>query len=260
MIDLSVEIGLGVAAWLIALLIPFRHFAVRAQWSWDAFGAVCSYAFAWYAEIPLDAMIDGGEEFLTGWSAWTDSAPWWIVVPAYVLAADFGAYWAHRALHARWLWPTHAWHHAPKNLNWVAGLRGSPIHTLVLLTPYWLAFMLFPAPQAGLIAGVLLVLDTGNQHLIHSNIAIPFAAAIERFLVTPRFHFVHHNRRPEIANSNYGFIFSFWDRLFGTYTDPDTVPADAELGIDYEISNWRLLLGIPAPRRRYAEAPPRALQ
>jgi len=248
-LDISVEIGLGMAAWLVALLIPFRHAVARAEIGWDVLGAVCSYVFASYAELPLDAGIDWAGNYLGRWPEAIDSAPWWLTVPSYVFAADCGAYWAHRALHARCLWPTHAWHHAPRQLYWISGLRGSPIHILVLLTPYWVAFMLFPVPQAGLIGAALLVMDTGNQHLIHSNIKIPFTRHVEWVFVTPRFHFVHHNRRPEIANSNYGFIFSFWDRLFGSYTDPDSVSVDSELGLDYEISNWRLLLGLPAGRK-----------
>jgi sterol desaturase/sphingolipid hydroxylase (fatty acid hydroxylase superfamily) len=67
-------------------------------------------------------------------------------------------------------------------------------------------------------------------------------------LVTPRFHFVHHSTNRSIANSNYGFIFSVWDRLFGTYTDPAVVPPDDSLGLGYEISSWRLVLGLPPPR------------
>jgi hypothetical protein len=35
---------------------------------------------------------------------------------------------------------------------------------------------------------------------------------------------------------------------FGTYTDPDTVPRDDRLGLDYEATKWRLLLGLPARR------------
>jgi sterol desaturase/sphingolipid hydroxylase (fatty acid hydroxylase superfamily) len=262
MLDMSVDLGLGTAAWLVAWLIPFRTLTAQAELGWDVLGLICTYVFATFAEVPLDALLEWGNGPLVAWTDRTGTAPWWVIVPTFVLVADCGAYWAHRALHCRWLWSTHAWHHAPKNLYWIAGLRGSPIHILVLLAPYWLAFMLFPVPQAGLIGAALLVLDTGNQHLIHSNIHVPFARHVEWVFVTPRFHFVHHNRQPEIANSNFGFVFSFWDRLFGTYTDPDHVPVDAELGIDYEISNWRLLIGLPPPRRRYLEAapPPRALQ
>jgi hypothetical protein len=67
-------------------------------------------------------------------------------------------------------------------------------------------------------------------------------------LVTPRLHFVHHSAKAHVANSNYGFIFSVWDRVFGTYTDPATIPLDDPLGLGYEVSGWRLMLGLPPPR------------
>ena len=70
-------------------------------------------------------------------------------------------------------------------------------------------------------------------------------------LITPRFHFVHHDVDSATANSNFGFVFSLWDRCFGTYTDPDTIPADHALGLGHEASYWRLLIGLPA-----APAPP----
>jgi hypothetical protein len=75
-------------------------------------------------------------------------------------------------------------------------------------------------------------------------------------LVTPRFHFVHHSAKQHVANSNYGFVFSAWDRIFGTYTDPGTVPRDDPLGLGYEISGWRLVLGLPPPANDSAATEP----
>ena len=37
-------------------------------------------------------------------------------------------------------------------------------------------------------------------------------------IVTPHMHKVHHSRNQMETDSNYSNIFSFWDRLFGTYT------------------------------------------
>ena len=67
--------------------------------------------------------------------------------------------------------------------------------------------------------------------------------------MTPRFHFVHHSARQHVANSNYGFIFSLWDRMFGTFNDPANVASNDPLGLGYEISGWRLMVGLPAARR-----------
>jgi sterol desaturase/sphingolipid hydroxylase (fatty acid hydroxylase superfamily) len=56
----------------------------------------------------------------------------------------------------------------------------------------------------------------------HSNIRIP--AALEKtlrwFIITPVMHRVHHSANPAETNSNFGFNFSWWDRLFTTYHEP----------------------------------------
>lgn len=241
----AIDVGLGIAIGLLALVLPFRHVQGRPQVGWDLVAALLVTIFVLLLETILDVPTAYAAARLGGWYEAIGEAPWWLVVPAYVVLADFGAYWAHRALHTRWLWPTHAWHHSPKYLYWLSGLRGSPIHLLVLLAPYYAVFVVLPVPEAAIAAGVVFVLDVSNQHYIHSNLRLPYARQLERLFVTPRFHFVHHSAKPHIANSNYGFIFSVWDRLFGTFTDPATVPPDDTLGLGYEVSGWRLALGLP---------------
>jgi sterol desaturase/sphingolipid hydroxylase (fatty acid hydroxylase superfamily) len=44
-------------------------------------------------------------------------------------------------------------------------------------------------------------------------------------IVTPALHLIHHSPNPVETNSNFGFSFSFWDRLFGTFR---SVPLDAD--------------------------------
>jgi sterol desaturase/sphingolipid hydroxylase (fatty acid hydroxylase superfamily) len=248
-----IEIGggvlLGLCIGALALAFPFRRSTFRPTLLRDIGAAIASVVFAAAADSFLDIPEGSFRARLDGWYGVVYEAPFWLVALAYIVFADFCAYWAHRALHTRWLWPTHAWHHSPQHLYWIAGLRGSPIHMLVISAPYYLAFALFPVPEAGVIATVLFLIDTSNQHYIHSNLGVPFAAQLERVLVTPRFHFVHHSAREHVANSNYGFIFSLWDRMFGTFNDPANVASNDPLGLGYEISGWRLMVGLPAARR-----------
>lgn len=243
--DEAVDIGLGLAIGLLAMWMPFRQLAGRPAIGADIMAAIATTFFAVVAETLLDVPADFVSDQIDGWYALVENTPWWLAVPVYIVFADFGAYWAHRALHSRLLWPTHAWHHSPKYLYWVSGLRGSPVHLVVLYLPYYLAYVLIPLPGNAVVGLGMLVLDTSNQHYIHSNLRFPYVRTLERVLVTPRFHFVHHSTTQSIANSNYGFIFSIWDRMFNTYTDPDSMPKDDPLGLGYEISSWRLVLGLP---------------
>lgn len=250
LLDFAFDVVLGVAIGLLALALPFRHLAGRPKIAKDAAAAIATAVFAVGMFALLQRPTDWAVERIETWYAAIDDVAWWIVVPSYIVLADLGAYFAHRVLHTRWLWSTHAWHHSPTHLYWLSGLRGSPIHVLVLAAPYFLAAIVFPAPETGLLGLGILFLDVSNQHYIHSNLRVPFVKQLERVFVTPRFHFVHHSTTPQISNSNYGFIFSFWDRLFGTYTDPETIAADDALGLDYEVSEWRLVLGLPSGGER----------
>jgi sterol desaturase/sphingolipid hydroxylase (fatty acid hydroxylase superfamily) len=249
LLEVAVTVGIGLVCWYLAAVIPFRKFASPARLVWDVAAAVCTSLFGVLAAVVLDRASNWELPF-ERWYELVEAAPWWIVIPAYILLADLGAYWAHRALHMRWLWPTHAWHHSSQNLYWLSGLRASPVHILILTFPYYVAYMVFPLPESAAVAVAALVVNTIVQHLIHSNIRVPCARALERLLITPRFHFVHHDVDPAKGNTNFGLMFSLWDRWFGTYTDPDTLAADRPLGLGHEVSYWRLLLGLPAARAR----------
>lgn len=116
---------------------------------------------------------------------------------------------------------------------------------------------MFPYPSAYYIALVHGAFQLANQHYLHSNLWVPFSRYLEYVLITPRVHFVHHSRTRAYCDSNYGFIFSVWDRLFGTYTDPDCVPINDPLGLNYEISNTRAFFGLPsahAPKPKLSDA------
>jgi len=63
--------------------------------------------------------------------------------------------------------------------------------------------------------------------------------------VTGESHIVHHARDPKLGGSNFGFLVTWWDRLFGTWVDPATLPADFPLGLGYEIETARLVAGLP---------------
>jgi sterol desaturase/sphingolipid hydroxylase (fatty acid hydroxylase superfamily) len=54
----------------------------------------------------------------------------------------------------------------------------------------------------------------------HSNLRLPRAleVVLAKVVITPSIHWVHHHRRRRDTDANYGTIFSFWDRLFGSRT------------------------------------------
>lgn len=253
-----VELIVGLTAMGLGVLIPFRYLEGKADIRWDIVGALGGIVFSIGVEYILNAgmiwtlhlpWVDRWTEIVTSW-------PFWLLLTANFIATDLGAYCAHRLLHTSTLWPTHAWHHSPKYLYWLAGLRGSPLHILIMLSPYYLLYVLFPSEETGLIGFLMILYNILNQHFLHSNVRVPFSRQIERVFVTPRVHFVHHSSNVIRTDSNYGFTFTCWDRMFGTYTDPDTVPANDELGLDYEADNWKLLLGLPSKKPKSSASLP----
>lgn len=239
---------IGLIHQFFASLIPFREQKNARDYLWDTAGIVLTIvAFGLYGLAFGGPIVQWLSQFpaIAEWHATVRTYPWLMMVAVNFVVADFINYWAHRLLHTRAFWHTHAWHHAPKHLWWMSGLRGSPVHVFINLLPYTITYLIFPTTAGGLLGMALAVLGIANQHWQHSNISLPKTRLIELLVVTPRVHFVHHSADPKFTNSNYGFITTIWDRMFGTYVDPDTVPIDEPLGLDYEITNARLMIGLP---------------
>lgn len=160
----------------------------------------------------------------------------------YFVVVDFLAYWMHRLNHSAWLWSTHAFHHSARNLYWASGMRGSPVHFLLLGLPSLLVEVVF-SPE-GTVLWFVLAYGVVHNSLIHSNVKVP-TRLLNWIFVTGESHFVHHSRDPRHGNSNFGFLFTFWDRLFGTWVEPATLAPDYPLGLDYEVGYPRLMAGLP---------------
>jgi sterol desaturase/sphingolipid hydroxylase (fatty acid hydroxylase superfamily) len=141
-------------------------------------------------------------------------------VVAYYIAGDFSSYWMHRLTHTKHLWRVHHFHHSTTQMYWLAGVRSTIWQQTLSNLPYILwAPLVFDAPR-GVFTG-LLFFSILTNHWMHMNFHWR-SNWLEYVLVTPRSHHIHHSSAPEHYNANYGIVFSVWDRLFGTWIDPDT--------------------------------------
>jgi sterol desaturase/sphingolipid hydroxylase (fatty acid hydroxylase superfamily) len=146
------------------------------------------------------------------------SAPWWIAVPTSLIVRSLAFYALHVISHkVPLLWRVHRVHHCDVHLDVSSALRAHPLELIINL-----ALMLPVVVIFGLSPAVLAVYETVEiiaNMLTHANVQIP--PAVERFaralLVTPALHRLHHSAVQVETDSNYGNVFSFWDRLFGTY-------------------------------------------
>ncbi|MDA0655367.1 MAG: sterol desaturase family protein, partial [Proteobacteria bacterium] len=117
------------------------------------------------------------------------------------------------------LWRLHRMHHADVEFDVTTGLRFHPVEILLSLAIKFMAILLLGAPALGVL--IFEVLLNATSMFNHGNVCIPpgLDKTIRKLIVTPDMHRVHHSVAAEETNSNFGFNFSFWDRLFGTYRD-----------------------------------------
>jgi sterol desaturase/sphingolipid hydroxylase (fatty acid hydroxylase superfamily) len=131
-----------------------------------------------------------------------------------------GAYFVHWTEHkVKWMWMFHLIHHTDRYIDTTSANRHHPgesvfrflfttLGVIIVGAPMWMVFMY---------QSLSVVLSQFN----HANIFLPkkINAILSWFIVTPNMHHVHHHYVMPYTDSNYGNIFSVWDRLFGTYRD-----------------------------------------
>lgn len=143
----------------------------------------------------------------------------WAQIILGVLALDLFAYFAHVLLHKSWLgWQFHRVHHSENTVDVTTAFRQHPGETVWRILWQLAAIIVFGIPIWLVV--VYLILSGLNAELEHANIKLNLR--VDRFVrllvVTPNMHKVHHSRDQRETDSNYANIFSFWDRLFRTYT------------------------------------------
>lgn len=160
--------------------------------------------------------IQWGEKQSFGLVRWLPVSPQMGGILAFLLL-DLAFYYWHRANHGiRFLWRFHNAHHIDPDLDVSTGFRfhfGEMIFSVGLR-----------AAQVGLIGASLWsyifyeLVYQSNTLFHHSNLQLPLdlERLINRFLVTPRMHGIHHSQIREDTNSNYSVIFPWWDWLHRT--------------------------------------------
>ncbi len=185
--------------------------------------------------VPLAVLDAAVLAFACGTCAWSVSrwsashdvgllnaftAPAWLAIPMTIVALDFVSYVWHRANHrVAWLWRLHAVHHSDPAFDLTTSLRFHPGELLLSIPLRLAAAVALGAPVAG-----ILVFETvfGFFNLLeHGNVRLPerLERVLSGIVVHPALHRIHHSVRPEELNRNFGTIFTFWDRLFGTFHD-----------------------------------------
>jgi len=149
-----------------------------------------------------------------------------------ILVVDFFGGWLVHITEHKWklLWRFHVVHHADTNVDVTTGLRHHPVESVLRGAFFFIGIVITGAPMyAVMIYQTVLVFFTAFEH---ANIRLPkwLDTTMGYIFISPNMHKVHHHWKQPYTDSNYGAIFSIWDRLLGTYKNLD--PQHLRYGID----------------------------
>ena len=178
----------------------------------------------------------------TSLAAAAGASPWPLapgpaVSAAYTLAifvcADLGVFLGHLFLHrSPMLWEFHKVHHSATVLMPFTAQRQHPVDWLVVGATTGLCvglaggFFDWLAP-GGIDAFAILERNPGDfafaalcLHFRHSHIRVDFGPLVDRLLISPAMHQLHHSSDPMHHDCNFGVVLSVWDHLLGTARPP----------------------------------------
>lgn len=201
-----------------------------------ATNAALSYCSARISAYSVDHRI--------GLLAWT-AAGTWVTIAASLLGLDLSGYAAHVSLHKLAIgWRFHLVHHSERQVDVTTAFRQHPVETIWRILWQMGATAILGIPLW--IVVIYLVLSALNAQLEHANIRMHpgLDAWLRLVFVTPDMHKAHHSRRQQETDSNYSNIFSFWDRIFGTYTGRIGF-GELRYGLDgYDGPEWQTFTGL----------------
>ncbi|WP_026755219.1 sterol desaturase family protein [Sediminibacter sp. Hel_I_10] len=185
---------------------------------------------------------------------WIPNLPLWAYVLLGVLLLDFfGAYLAHYVEHkVKPLWMVHLVHHTDHNVDTTTANRHHPLESIIRFAFTLAGVFIVGTPIA--IVFLYQSLSLVATQFTHANIKLPkkLDQALSYVLVSPDMHKVHHHYVLPYTDSNYGNIFSIWDRLFGTFMslDRETIVYGVDTFPD-EVANGKIGDLLKQPFHKY---------
>lgn len=150
---------------------------------------------------------------------WLPSMNQWLYGIVGLLLMDFiGAYLAHFTEHKiKMLWRFHLIHHSDTYIDTTSGNRHHPGESVIRFAFTTLGVIIVGAPMW--MVFLYQTLSVVATQFTHANICLPkkWDKLMSYILVSPDMHKIHHHYKLPYTDSNYGNIFSIWDRIFGTY-------------------------------------------
>jgi alkylglycerol monooxygenase len=158
----------------------------------------------------------------------------WTYLIAFI-ALDFSGYWIHRIAHEYNLfWNNHIIHHSSEEFDLACALRQSISVFFRIFTFFLLPAALLGVPEQ--VIAIVAPLHLFAQFWYHTR-HIGKMGFLEKIIVTPSHHRVHHAINKEYIDKNYSQIFIFWDKWFGTF-QKELADVPAVYGITRPVRTW----------------------
>jgi sterol desaturase/sphingolipid hydroxylase (fatty acid hydroxylase superfamily) len=161
------------------------------------------------------------------------SPPYLIRFAIGFVAVDLVHYVSHYIYHrVPFLWRIHRVHHTDPDFDVTTGFRFHPFESLATQFCMFAAIALIGPPALAVLAAEVVTLF--QDAFEHANIEIPrpLDRILRIFLISPNLHRIHHSALVAEQNRNFGTIFPWWDRAFGTYAAESSVePRTMALGL-----------------------------
>ena len=195
--------------------------------------------------VALKYVFDWTQQHQLGLLNYLEVPSIYSILIAFILI-DLWQYIWHRLNHEfSFLWNFHQVHHSDKDMDASTGIR---FHTIEILLSH--CTRLFIIPIIGIQLDQLLLYEVILLPVIlfhHSNINIneTLDKSLRTLIVTPHIHRLHHSDIQNETDSNYASLFSFWDRLFRSYTMRN-IEQNFRLGLGDKFTNqqWNRLAGV----------------
>lgn len=220
-------------------LAPRRALSYSRLFRWlNNFGITAFNSFLVYLVFPVTAVGAALLAWERGWGlSRLISLPPLVDGLAAIIVLDFFIYAQHVFFHRVSLfWRFHRMHHTDLDIDVTTGARFHPVEILLSVVIKMGVVVAIGAPAWSVI--VFEILLNATSMFNHSDIFMPENAdrMLRRLVVTPDMHRVHHSVIIRETDSNYGFNFPWWDRLFGTYR---AQPAAGHTAMTLGLANYR---------------------
>lgn len=183
--------------------------------------------------------------------------PWGASVLLTFLALDGLYYGMHRVYHSGWLWRLHAVHHSDDHLDASSHFRIHPATNVINMPVIALfALAIGASPEGVLLFGIV-----SNVVQLFSHTSLQLPRRVDRWasyvVNTPNIHAIHHSADPADYDKNFCAVFTFWDRLGGTFqadsrATPGRRPKPGIVGLEgRDAANVDRLLVEPFAKRGY---------